>query len=42
MVTEADSYTDEKGSNAFAFAPIESRYLEAAPCGLARPETLIT
>lgn len=28
---EADAYADEKGRDAFAFDPIESRYLEAAP-----------
>lgn len=29
--TEADAFADEKGRDAFAFDPIESRYLEAAP-----------
>jgi hypothetical protein len=28
---EADRFADEKGRDAFAFEPIESRYLEAAP-----------
>jgi hypothetical protein len=31
---EADAFADEKGRDAFAFEPIESRYLEAAPFGL--------
>lgn len=34
METEADAYADEKGRDAFAFEPIESQYLEAAPFGL--------
>lgn len=31
MEAEADTFADEKGRDAFAFDPIESRYLEAAP-----------
>ncbi len=31
MEAEADTFADEKGRDAFAFEPIESRYLEAAP-----------
>jgi hypothetical protein len=31
MEAEADRFADEKGRDAFAFDPIESRYLEAAP-----------
>jgi len=31
MEAEADRFADEKGRDAFAFEPIESRYLEAAP-----------
>lgn len=31
MEAEADAFADEKGRDAFAFDPIESRYLEAAP-----------
>ena len=34
MEAEADAFADEKGRDAFAFEPIESRYLEAAPSGL--------
>ncbi len=34
MEAEADAFADEKGRDAFAFDPIESRYLEAAPSGL--------
>jgi len=31
MEAEADAFADEKGRDAFAFDPIESRYLEAMP-----------
>jgi hypothetical protein len=31
MEAEADAFADEKGRDAFAFDPIKSRYLEAAP-----------
>jgi len=31
MEAEADAFADDKGRDAFAFEPIESRYLEAAP-----------
>jgi hypothetical protein len=31
MEAEADAFADEKGRDAFAFDPIDSRYLEAAP-----------
>ncbi|OWW02381.1 hypothetical protein ATY81_22350 [Rhizobium sp. R72] len=31
MEARADAYADEKGRDAYAFEPIESRYLEAAP-----------
>jgi len=31
MEAEADAFADDKGRDAFAFDPIESRYLEAAP-----------
>lgn len=31
MEAEADAFADEKGRDAFAFDPIESRYLKAAP-----------
>ncbi|MDB5555573.1 MAG: hypothetical protein JWL86_5557 [Rhizobium sp.] len=31
MEAEADAFADEKGRDAFAFDPIESRYLEATP-----------
>ncbi len=31
---EADRFADEQGRDAFAFEPIESRYLEAAPAAL--------
>lgn len=31
MEAKADAFADEKGRDAFAFEPIESRYLEAAP-----------
>ncbi len=31
MEAEADRFADEKGRDAFAFEPIESRYLEAGP-----------
>lgn len=31
MEAEVDAFADEKGRDAFAFDPIESRYLEAAP-----------
>lgn len=31
LEAEADRYADEKGRDAFAFEPIERRYLEAAP-----------
>ncbi|NTH49253.1 hypothetical protein G6K98_31945 [Agrobacterium rhizogenes] len=31
MEADADTFADEKGKDAFAFDPIESRYLEAAP-----------
>jgi hypothetical protein len=31
MEAEADDFADEKGRDAFAFDPIESRYLEATP-----------
>jgi len=31
MEARADAFADEKGRDAFAFEPIESRYLEAAP-----------
>jgi len=34
MEAEADAFADEKGRDAFAFEPIESRFLEAAPSGL--------
>lgn len=34
MEAEADAFADEKGRDAFAFDPIESRYLEASPSGL--------
>jgi hypothetical protein len=34
MEAEADAFADEKGRDAFAFEPIESRYLEAAPSSL--------
>jgi hypothetical protein len=34
MEAEADAFADEKGRDAFAFEPIESRYLEAARSGL--------
>ena len=34
MEAEADAFADEKGMDAFAFDPIESRYLDAAPSGL--------
>lgn len=34
MEAEADAFADEKGRDAFAFEPIESRYLEAALSGL--------
>ncbi len=34
MEAEADRFADEKGRDAFAFEPIESRYLEAAPAAL--------
>lgn len=34
MEAEADAFADEKGRDAFAFDPIQSRYLEAAPSGL--------
>ncbi|WP_184401908.1 hypothetical protein [Rhizobium sp. BK650] len=34
MEAEADRFADEKGRDAFAFEPIESRYLEAAPASL--------
>ncbi len=34
MEAEADTFADEKGRDAFAFEPIESRYLEAAPATL--------
>lgn len=34
MEAEADAFADEKGRDAFAFEPIESRYLEAALYGL--------
>ncbi len=34
MEAEADAFADEKGKDAFAFEPIESRYLEAAPATL--------
>lgn len=34
MEAEADAFADEKGRDAFAFEPIESHYLEAAPSGL--------
>jgi hypothetical protein len=33
MEAEADRFADEKGRDAFAFDPIESRYLETAPAG---------
>ena len=33
MEAEADRFADEKGRDAFAFEPIESRYLEAGPAG---------
>ncbi|RVK08594.1 hypothetical protein CN165_31600 [Sinorhizobium medicae] len=33
MEAEADRFADEKGRDAFAFDPIESRYLTAAPTG---------
>src|SRR6478609_9218273 len=33
MESEADRFADEKGRDAFAFDPIESRYLETAPAG---------
>ncbi|QND44528.1 hypothetical protein HB780_00175 (plasmid) [Rhizobium lusitanum] len=31
MEAQADAFADEKGKDAFAFDPIDSRYLEAAP-----------
>jgi hypothetical protein len=31
MEAEADAFADEKGRDAFAFDPIESRYLETTP-----------
>ncbi len=34
MEAEADRFADEKGRDAFAFDPIESRYLEATPATL--------
>ncbi|NKN39023.1 hypothetical protein HFC70_21985 [Agrobacterium sp. a22-2] len=34
MEAEADAFAEEKGMDAFAFDPIESRYLEAAASGL--------
>jgi nitrous oxide reductase accessory protein NosL len=34
MEAEADAFADEKGRDAFAFEPIESRYLEASPSGV--------
>ncbi|APG87176.1 hypothetical protein SAMCCGM7_pB0461 (plasmid) [Sinorhizobium americanum CCGM7] len=34
MEAEADRFADEKGRDAFAFDPIESRYLEATPAAL--------
>lgn len=34
MEAEADVFADEKGRDAFAFDPIESTYLEAAPAAL--------
>ena len=34
MEAEADRFADEKGRDAFAFEPIESRYLDAAPASL--------
>jgi hypothetical protein len=34
MEAEADAFADENGRDAFAFEPIESRYLEAAQHGL--------
>lgn len=34
MESESEAFADEKGRDAFAFDPIESRYLEAAPSGL--------
>nr|CAD6436551.1 hypothetical protein REQ54_03984 [Rhizobium sp. Q54] len=34
MEAEADRFADEKGRDAFAFQPIESRYLKAAPAAL--------
>jgi hypothetical protein len=34
MEAEADAFADEKGRDAFAFDPIKSRYLDAAPSGL--------
>jgi hypothetical protein len=33
MEAEAGAFADEKGKDAFAFDPIESRYLEAGPLG---------
>jgi hypothetical protein len=34
MEAEAEAFADEKGRDAFAFDPIESRYLEAGPSSL--------
>lgn len=34
MEAEAETFADEKGRDAFAFDPIESRYLEAGPSSL--------
>ena len=34
MEAEEDRFADEKGRDVFAFEPIESRYLEAAPATL--------
>ena len=34
MEAEADTFADEKGWDAFAFDPIESRYLEAMPAAI--------
>ena len=34
MEAEGDRFADEKGRDAFAFDPIESRYLEATPARL--------
>ncbi len=34
MEAEADRFADDKGRDAYAFEPIESRYLEAAPATL--------